>query len=272
MSKILGAIQLTRPLNVLMIGLSQALYYFFILKVMYAYSGLQPELDTILFLCVCIATMCIAAAGNVWNDINDIETDSINRTDRVLVRKVLTSDWAFNFYLVLNLIAIVLLIYVNYTTKVLSPMYLFLLSISSLWIYSSQWKKQGILGNFTISVLAALPLWAVFLYHKKILHITTPIQAGLAKLLLLQTIVYSAFAFLLTFCRELVKDIEDLKGDKTSGSKSVPIVLGIRATKWIITFLVTLILISSTYLAYLYLTEFEFFHFVYVLLDASYYW
>jgi 4-hydroxybenzoate polyprenyltransferase len=108
-----------------------------------------------------------------------------------------------------------------------------------LWLYSNSLKRIAFIGNFTVALLTALSILLVdFLYHT-----TNPLIW-----------IYSIFAFFMTLIREIIKDMEDLKGDNTFGCKTLPIVLGVRKTKYVIyviigIFTTTVIILNHFYSA-----------------------
>jgi 4-hydroxybenzoate polyprenyltransferase len=74
-------------------------------------------------------------------------------------------------------------------------------------------------GNITVAILTGLSIILVgFVYHSQ-----NPL-----------IFIYASFAFFMTLIREIIKDMEDLKGDNTFGCKTLPIVYGLRKTKFVI--------------------------------------
>jgi 4-hydroxybenzoate polyprenyltransferase len=86
-----------------------------------------------------------------------------------------------------------------------------------LWLYSNNLKRQPLIGNLVVAILTGLSIFLLsFLYEQYLPLVMT----------------YSLFAFFMTLIREVVKDLEDMKGDTTFGCKTLPIVWGIRKTKY----------------------------------------
>jgi 4-hydroxybenzoate polyprenyltransferase len=46
--------------------------------------------------------------------------------------------------------------------------------------------------------------------------------------------IYALFAFLISFAREIVKDIQDIKGDSANAIRTLPVVYGIKISKFIV--------------------------------------
>jgi len=116
-----------------------------------------------------------------------------------------------------------------------------------LWFYSTNFKRDFLIGNVVIAVLTAWTIGVVY-FSKftflKLLHPTTmqPTDLKLFKLMLL----YSSFAFIITLIREAIKDMEDMDGDEKFGCKTMPIAWGVQTTKvYVAVWLMVLILVLT---------------------------
>jgi 4-hydroxybenzoate polyprenyltransferase len=199
-------LRLTRVGNLLIIAFAQ---YFTAACLIGTYTLLDKEL----FLLVC-STVMIAAAGYIINDYYDVKIDYINKPDKVVIGKGITRRYAILFHVVLSVAGIFFGTLAFWKIGVINIMSVFLL-----WLYSNSLKRVAFIGNFTVALLTALSILLVdFLYDA-----TNPL-----------ILVYSIFAFFMTLIREIIKDIEDLRGDNTFGCKTLPIVLGLRRTKYVI--------------------------------------
>ncbi|BDS10332.1 geranylgeranylglycerol-phosphate geranylgeranyltransferase [Aureispira anguillae] len=158
-------------------------------------------------------TLCIAAAGNIINDILDVKIDTINKPKRVVVGRVLTQQAAWRGYVLLNLLALGLALIGGEWGIGL----FFLTAILLLYFYSKKWKKQALIGNLVVALLCALVIVEFWWIERSFLTIYW------------QTILlsYAAFAFLSTLARELVKDIEDVEGDQKMNCQTLPIQYGL---------------------------------------------
>ncbi len=160
---------------------------------------------------VALSTLLIAAAGYLINDYHDVKIDAINRPQRILVGKILQRREMLLVYTLLNFIAIVLGFLISF--KILG---IHLISIASLWLYSAYLKKTAFWGNLLIAFLTSLSILIIAVYYNgNFLHV------GL----------YATLAFFVSLIREIVKDIEDVKGDSAFGSKTLPILFGQRGAK-----------------------------------------
>ncbi len=199
-----GFIQVIRLWNLIIIALAQYFTAFFLLSI----DGVIYNQQLLL---LSLSTVIIAAAGYIINDYYDIKIDLINKPKRVVVGKVLKRRVAMIAHTVLNLIGIGIGFFLSYQMMAINFM-----SALLLWAYSNQFKRMVLVGNFLVAFLTALSIYVVAFYFD-------PYNTLI--------IAYSLFAFFFTLIREIIKDIEDLKGDENFGCRTLPIVYGIRFTK-----------------------------------------
>lgn len=216
-SKIFSYIKITRPLNVLIT--------FFVVVVAILISQIESVSLSVIILSS-IAASLVTAGGNIINDIYDIETDRISHPDRVLVNGLLSKNEAVIFYNLLNTFAIILSSRIS-----IKVMLIVLITIILLFIYSRFFKKISLIGNFTIAFLAGL----TFVYGA---IVTNNPKAG---------IVPAMFAFLINFIREIVKDIQDIEGDKKINLNTFPIIYGVQKSQSLILYLIVLLILYTLY-------------------------
>jgi 4-hydroxybenzoate polyprenyltransferase len=188
------------------------------------------HLREVRFFWLAFATICVAAAGYIINDYYDIKIDTINKPRRVVIGRILSRRQAILSHTILNLIGIGLGTLVALRIGLVNFMAAFLL-----WLYSNQLKRLPFVGNFIVALLTAATLWVVVLFDNQ--------NASLVY-------TYSVFAFFITLIREIIKDMEDVRGDATFGCKTLPIVWGIRRTKLLLYLLIALFLITLYAFAY----------------------
>ncbi|HMG93090.1 MAG TPA: geranylgeranylglycerol-phosphate geranylgeranyltransferase [Chryseolinea sp.] len=217
-------LKLTRFGNLVIIGFAQYFTAGFLI-------GKETIYDYKLFL-LSISTVLIAAAGYIINDYYDVKIDYINKPERVVIGKSITRRFAILFHVLLSIGGISIGFYLSWRLAAVN-----LLSVFLLWLYSNNLKRLPFVGNITVALLTGLAIYVVDVLYRT--------QSSLV-------IIYAVFAFFMTLVREIIKDIEDLKGDNTFGCKTLPIVLGIRKTKIIIYLIIVLFSISVLVLNYWY--------------------
>ncbi len=176
-----------------------------------------------------VSTIIIAAAGYYINDYYDIKIDMINKPDKVIVGNKLSRRPVLAWHLIFNAVGIALGAWVSLWIGLINLFAAFLL-----WFYSNQLKRLPLLGNMAVAFLTGLSLLVLAVYYRS------------AEFYIF---IYAFFAFGITLIREIIKDIEDMKGDEAFGCKSLPIVLGIRKTKWVLYVLILGFTISLFYFA-----------------------
>ena len=227
-------LNLIRWKNLLLLALTQILVKFALFESLKNDYGLETTLTNLQFSLLVLATLCIAAAGYIINDIEDIEADIINKPDKVIVGKYISEKTATHLFILFNSLGVLFGFLMAYSID--KPRYFIIFVFTSilLYIYSTQLKHIILIGNITIAFLVSLSvlLVGVFDLIPAMNNSNNEIQIFFLKL----TLDYTIFAFMINLLRELVKDIEDINGDYKIDVNSLPILLGqVRATKIVFT-------------------------------------
>lgn len=245
---IIAFFKLIRVENLLIIIITQWCIKYLVFAPINEFSKFTPVLFTISLL----STLLIAAAGYIINDYFDVKTDKINRPETVVIDVVIKRRWAVILHIIFNGIGLILGLYLAIKCHTLKLLMFQLLSILLLWFYSTHFKKQLLVGNIVVSLLTAtIPLMPmVYEYYLAggIDSLSSFLIGDFLKILVIIVLGYSAFAFLTSFAREVIKDMEDYKGDIQTGCKTMPIVWGIITSK-VVTFFVIVITIGLLLLA-----------------------
>jgi 4-hydroxybenzoate polyprenyltransferase len=196
-------LKLTRVGNLLIIALTQYFTAGFLI-------GMHTLNDLKLML-LSISTILIAAGGYVINDYYDVKIDYINKPNRVVIGKIIPRRYAILFHVMLSTVGIALGVYLSPGIGIVNAVSVFLL-----WLYSNNLKRLPFIGNVTVAFLTGLAVIVVDLFYRT--------NNALV-------VIYALFAFFITLVREVIKDMEDLKGDNSFGCRTLPIIWGIRKTK-----------------------------------------
>lgn len=190
--------------------------------------GVKTALDGFGITLLIIATICIAAAGNVINDICDIDTDFINKPDKLIVGKTISEKTAYNLFIVFNVLGVVIGFFLSQRVGKSAFFSIFVIISALLYIYASYLKGILLIGNIVISVLVASSILIVGLFEltPNLKAFNKNIQLTFFKIIL----EYALFAFMINFLREIVKDIEDIDGDYKTGLNTLPIAIGRKRT------------------------------------------
>ena len=220
--------------NLVIISLSQIFIKFFFIDFFIQKDQLLNENFVILL----IVTILIAASGYIVNDIYDYNLDQINKPEKVVLGKFLKSRDAIKIYMLFNSLAIVLSIFLCIKIKQEIYILVFLLIIYCLWLYSKKLKKYKIIGNILIAFFISLSILNVPLFSYK------NILSDDRFFVFLIISIYSVLAFLINVKREIIKDIEDIEGDKMHKVKSLPIIFGTKKSK-LVTVIIGIILMFA---------------------------
>jgi len=171
-----------------------------------------------------LGALLVAAAGYIINDYYDVKIDAINRPDRLVVGRLLRRRHAMLAHLVLTGVGVGLAVLSGDTRRQALLLGLVTLGAGALlWGYSARFKRLPLVGNVSIATLTA----ALVLLPE--LQLLTGREA---------VWLYALAAFLLTVAREIVKDIEDMRGDAQHGCRTLPLVWGVARSKWVAGFFV----------------------------------
>ena len=204
-----------RGFNLAMIVVAQYITAIFIMAPNQSLS--EVLLDRTLFALI-LASVAAIASGYIINNFYDSEKDSINRPHQVSVEKMVSQNTKLILYFILNISVIIAASYVSFRAVLFFSVYIF-----AIWFYSHKIKKRPVVGNLTSAILTITPFFAIFLYYKNFSSLI---------------FVFGFYLFLVLSMRELIKDLQNLKGDLLQNYKTIPVVYGEKYAKLMIIVLV----------------------------------
>ncbi|NNK73386.1 MAG: geranylgeranylglycerol-phosphate geranylgeranyltransferase [Flavobacteriaceae bacterium] len=217
----LAFLNLIRWKNLLLIALTQVMIKYALFD---ADFGVATTFNWKGFGLLVLSTLLIAAGGYIVNDIFDVETDTVNRPDKVIIGKRISEKNAYNFYAAFTIAGVGLGFYLSNMIGRPGFSALFILIAALLYVYASTLKQMTFIGNIIVALVVAMSLLMVGIYE--LLPAMTE-QNQTTQLTFLRILFdYALFAFAITLLREVVKDIEDIDGDYNAGMKTLPILLG----------------------------------------------
>ena len=217
--------ELVRWKNLLIIVLTQYMARVFLVGK--GQSPLESMMDWKQFL-ITLSTIMVAAAGYIINDYFDIKIDQVNKPKKVVIGRFIRRRHAMFAHQVLNVSAAVISFTISHKVFLVT-----VVAMTLLWLYASVFKKRPFIGNFLVAGLTGASLVVMSVYYS-------------ANDLLIN--IYAVFAFGITLIREIIKDIEDICGDKKFGSSTLPIIWGIRKTKYLLFFFMSGFIASVFYM------------------------
>jgi len=213
---VLAGFRLVRIPNLIILLLTSLMVYLYLVQP-------NPEWHALLHIKIWLLTIAVvftAAAGYVINDYYDIKIDYVNKPKRVVVGRIIARRTAIILHTVLNFIAVVLAILVSW--KVCLSVFL---SSVLLWYYANSLKRKPLTGNLAVAFLAGFSVYIIGLLRE---------DESVA------IILFSVFAFTISLIREIIKDMEDMKGDLAHDCKTLPIIIGEQKTKVLLFVLIAL--------------------------------
>lgn len=257
---IIAFFKLIRIENLIIVFLTQYLIRYCVIDSLLYYQAptyyqkIYLQLSHFTFFLLVMSTVFIAAAGYIINDYFDVKTDKINRPNTIVIDRVIKRRWAMLWHVIFNALGIILGIYVAYKAGTTKLAIIHVISVGLLWYYSTSFKKQLLVGNLIVSFLAAMTPLMVMLYDlPKVIEIYNALlpDANLDFTLLYKYILaFSLFAFISSLIREIIKDMEDVEGDRETGGETVPIRWGMRASKAIVIGLISNMILLLSFVVY----------------------
>ncbi len=211
------------------------------------------------FLLLVLSTVFLTAAGYVINDYFDAKTDLLNNPAKVIVGKIIPRRIAMASHIILNVLGIGLGAYISFFVGMPFLFIVFILVAGLLWFYSTTYKRQFLIGNLIVALLTALVPLMVILFEIPLLnkaygHILLQYETSLT-VLVAWVAGFSFFAFITTMTREIIKDIEDFEGDSAYGRRTLPVVLGIAISKWVVVGLQIITVAAMVFVYFKYLKD-----------------
>ena len=229
-------LKLIRFPNLIIVALTQSLLYTKVIIPTFHGTSAAPNLDTFHFSLLILVTVLIAAGGYIINDIFDIATDVINKPDSRIIGKSISVRTAKILYLILFLTGIMISFYLAQHVNNLTLVFIFPAAYLLLFLYSYKLKKTILLGNYVVALfcafVAGIVLYAEYLSSENM----QALELQRKNWLYVVFMSYMLFAFLSTMFREIIKDIEDIRGDIRMKCRTLPIVAGIKTAKILASF------------------------------------
>lgn len=217
--KLLSLFSVVRGYNIALIVIAQYLASIFIFS---PEKELKHVMLDINLYFIVLSTICVIASGYIINNFYDFEADKINRPIKATIDSIVAQKTKLQLYFVLNFLGVLIAFLVSWRAALFFSVYIFLI-----WFYSHKLKKYPLTGLFSAAILAILPFFAVFVYYKNFSEII---------------FTHAAFLFFILLIRELIKDLEGIKGDFIHNYQTIAVKYGEYFTKILITILVFLTL------------------------------
>ena len=210
--KLISLFSLVRGYNIIVLIIAQYLTARYILSPQLSWWTLLFDIK---FFSIVLASALTIAAGYIINNFYDASKDKINRPKKYILEHLVSQQIQLALFLILNMTAFIFASIVSFRAVLFFLLYMF-----AIWIYSFRVKRLFWLSNLYAALLMILPFWAITLYFKNF-----------------DTLVFyhAGYLFFLILARDIIKDLENFKGDWVHRYKTLPIVFDNKSTKWITT-------------------------------------
>ncbi|MDE1206480.1 geranylgeranylglycerol-phosphate geranylgeranyltransferase [Tenacibaculum larymnensis] len=218
--KIFSLLSVIRGYNILVLIAAQYLAAIFIFS---DTKSVKPVVFDWHLLYLVIATVCVVASGYIINNFYDKKADIINRPIKTGLDSYVKQETKLSLYFTLNFIGFFFGWLVSWRAALFFSVYIF-----GIWFYSHKLKKHPLIGLITATVLTILPFFVIFVHYKNFSKVI---------------FIHAIFLFLVIMIRELMKDLENIKGAIANNYNTFPVKYGEHNTKKLIVLLMVLTLV-----------------------------
>lgn len=223
-------LHLIRYKNLLMVFLSMFLTKYFLIESFIS----TPLLSDIDFIILTTSILLITMGGYLINDIYDIESDKINKPDKVYISTIISIKSGLFLYFLTSITGLILGLYLSINKNLNHLSGFFIVTVILLFIYTKILKKLPLIGNIIVALLVSLPIFLVYEFDHSMISIKDIFDNLFLSIIIF---FYLLFAFLTTLIREIIKDLQDIKGDNKFKLKTLPIMIGNKRTINFVVFL-----------------------------------
>lgn len=164
-----------------------------------------------------LLVLIITGAGNAINDVYDYKIDAINKPHRPIPSGRISLKTAKIYAISLFLVSILISIFISYLVNSYWPSVIVICATILMYVYASHLKAMPLIGNIVVASLTCF----CFIFAGTIIACDTGDW-----FIFLVSIYLGLFALFMTLAREIVKDMEDIEGDKADGARTFPIIYG----------------------------------------------
>ena len=223
--KVLSLFSIVRGYNIFILIIAQYMTAKYIFDPFQSWKTLFFDIN---FLFIVLATALSSSAGYIINNFFDSPKDKLNRPNKFFIENLISKKNQFLIYIILNFLSLIIAAQISSYSLIFFSIY-----ILGIYFYSNFIKRSFWLSNFFLSILMIMPFLALSVYFKNFNYII---------------FCFASYLFFLIFSKDLIKDLESLKGDIVYSYKTIPAVYDSRITKIIFSFLILIILIPVYYL------------------------
>lgn len=251
--KFFSLLSVIRGYNILVLIIAQYLASIFIFS---PNKSIRSVFFDVYLLYLVLASVCVVAAGYIINNFYDAKVDRINRPVKAGIDNYVKQETKLKLYFFLNFLGFIFGSMVSWRAALFFSIYIF-----GIWFYSHKLKRYPFTGLISATILTILPFFAVFVHFRNFSKII---------------FVHAVFLFLVIMVRELVKDLENLKGALANNYITFPVEYGEKKTKQLSIFLLILsllpVIVLFSYSAISYMKYYFFLALIVLIFVGVYLW
>jgi len=228
--KFISLFSVIRLYNIFIIIIAQYFTSIFIISIDTSISSILFDFQ--LFLLILSSSIAIAS-GYIINNFYDYEKDLINKPIKSKIDKVIRKRTKLSLYVALNFLCIYTSSLVSWRAVLFFSIYIFVI-----WLYSHKLKRILFIGNVVSSLLSVIPFFIILIYYKNFELII---------------FLYAIFLFLIVYIREIIKDLESIKGDFALDYRTIAVVYGEKSSKY----LLSIVSLFTVLIIYILLSGFD---------------
>lgn len=213
--KLLSLFSVVRGYNIFLIVIAQYLAAIFIFSPDKYLKYILLDLNLYF---IVLSTICVIAGGYIINNFYDAKSDKINKPIKSKIDAIVSQKVKLRIYFLLNFIGTCFGFLVSWRAALFFSVYIFLI-----WFYSHKLKKYPLTGLISIAILEILPFFAIFVYYKNFSELI---------------FTHAAYLFFVLLIRQLIKDLERIKGDFIQNYQTIAVKYGEHFTKILISILI----------------------------------
>ena len=206
--KILSLFSLVRGYNIIFIIIAQIVSSIFIFS---GYQNIYKVIFDLNIWLIILSTSTSISAGYIINNFYDSGKDLINRPLKTFLEYEISGSTKLSAYVILNFLTLFFSLLVSLKAFIFFGIY-----SMGIFLYSIKISKYLFLRNFLSVMLVVTPFFAITVYYKNFS---------------LEILTHAIFLFFVILIKELIKDLENIKGDFTMNYKTIPVVYGEKWTK-----------------------------------------
>jgi 4-hydroxybenzoate polyprenyltransferase len=226
--------KLIRFQNLLIIAATMFFVRYCLVEPVFNLNNVYLQMNIFDFSMLVLSIVLIAAAGYAINDYFDVKIDAINKPEKNVLHDKIPLRRAMAVHTTLSIIGVVMGVYASYKVGNVRLSFIPVVMCFILWFYSVKYKRIVLWGNLTVSLLSAFSIIIVWLFEFFALKshpfafVNMVGNFGAVNILVFS---YAFFAFITSMIREIIKDCEDIEGDREMGCYTFPIAFGLEKAK-----------------------------------------